>query len=71
MSEGVKKWGDCLSLDELRTAISNVNRVSFTRGDAPLGLIIERVDRLETAGKLTREKALAERKRLRKLAGQG
>ena len=71
MSEGIKKWGDILSLENLEEAIPRLNRTSFTKGNTPLGLVIGEVNRLETAGKLTAEEAQTERKRLRKLAGQG
>ncbi len=70
MSEGVKRWGDILSLENLEEAIPRLDRASFVKGNTPLGLVLEGVGKLEIAGKLTTEKASAERKRLRKLAGQ-
>ena len=71
MSEGIKKWGDILSLENLGEAIPRLDRASFVKGNTPLGLVIGGVDRLEEAGRLTAQKAQNERKRLRKLAGQG
>ncbi len=60
-----------MSLEELEEAIPRLNRISFTKGGTPLGLVVEGIDKLEGAGRLTTKKADAERKRLRKLAGQG
>lgn len=71
MTEGIKKWGDPLSLDDLEAAIPRLDGASFVRGNTSLGLVIGGVNRLEEAGRLTAEKAQNERKRLRKLAGQG